>query len=58
MERTQVTIILQVLNYALRFGVPAVMEIIQAWDKDEVTIEDIEALGEKMEARDTDNLRS
>ncbi len=57
MGRTSTEVIITVLNYGLQYGVPAVLDIIEAWNKDEITDEDIDQLGLQMEMRDTDLLR-
>lgn len=56
MGRTQVVAVLELLDLALVHGVPAVISILEAFDKDEITLEDVRALGSRM--RPTDDLRA
>ncbi len=57
MERTSAQLILKVLELGLQFGIPAVISMFEAWDKDEITDEDVQALGLEMKKRSTDALR-
>lgn len=43
-----VTVLLLILELAAKYGVPAVREIIEAWEKTSVTEEDIEVLRGKL----------
>ena len=57
MERASRIVVVDILELALQFGIPAIIDIINAWDKDEITDEDIANLGMEMEMRSTDALR-
>lgn len=37
---------LEILLLAIQIGVPAVKRLIEAWDKDEITLEEIKALAD------------
>lgn len=37
---------LEILLLAIQIGVPAVKKLIEAWDKDEITLEEIKALAD------------
>ncbi len=58
MGRAESEIIIRVLDLALQYGIPAVLEVLEAWGVDEVTDADVDALGAQMEVRDTDRLRN
>ncbi len=58
MGRAESEIIIRVLDLALQYGIPAVLEVLEAWGVDEVTDADVDALGAQMEIRDTDRLRN
>ena len=38
--------VLEILLLAIQIGVPAVKKLIEAWDKDEITLEEIKALAD------------
>ncbi len=55
MGQTEVRVVLEILDLALVHGVPAIISIIDAFDKDEITVEDVRELGSRM--RSTEDLR-
>lgn len=46
MERINKNTVLEILVLALQIGVPAVKQLIETWDKEDITLEDIKALAE------------
>lgn len=44
MNKTSKDILMEVLLLAMQVGIPAVMDLIKTWDKDDITIEDFEEL--------------
>lgn len=48
----ETVMIMKILSIALQHGVPAVMEGVEALNKENITLEDVDALGESMKAPD------
>lgn len=46
MSKLDKNAVLEILLLALQIGVPAVKKLIEAWDKDEITLEEIKALAD------------
>lgn len=46
MSKLDKNAILEILLLAIQIGVPAVKKLIEAWDKDEITLEEIKALAD------------
>lgn len=46
MSKLDKNAVLEILLLAIQIGVPAVKELIEAWDKDEITLEEIKALSD------------
>ena len=46
MSKLDKNAVLEILLLAIQIGVPAVKKLIEAWDKDEITLEEIKALAE------------
>lgn len=46
MSKLDKNAVLEILLLAIRIGVPAVKKLIEAWDKDEITLEEIKALAD------------
>lgn len=46
------TLVLLILELATKYGIPAVQKIISTWQKDTVTLEDVEALRERLKHPD------
>lgn len=46
MSKLDKNAVLEVLLLAIQIGVPAVKKLIEAWDKDEITLEEIKALAD------------
>lgn len=46
MSKLDKNAVLEILLLALQIGVPAVKKLIEAWDKDEITFEEIKALAD------------
>lgn len=46
MSKLDKNAVLEILLLAIQIGVPAVKKLIEAWDKDEITIEEIKALAD------------
>lgn len=44
MSKLDKNVVLEILLLAIQIGVPAVKKLIEAWDKDEITLEEIKAL--------------
>lgn len=44
MSKLDKNAVLEILLLAIQIGVPAVKRLIEAWDKDEITLEEIKAL--------------
>lgn len=44
MSKLDKNAVLEILLLAIQIGVPAVKKLIEAWDKDEITLEEIKAL--------------
>ncbi len=56
MGSTDKKIILDVLSLAIVYGLPEILRIVQAFSKDEITLEDVKQLGSRMKS--TDELRN
>jgi hypothetical protein len=46
MSKLDKNTVLEILLLAIQIGVPAVKKLIEAWDKDEITLEEIKALAD------------
>lgn len=46
MSKLDKNAVLEILLLAIQIGVPAVKKLIDAWDKDEITLEEIKALAD------------
>lgn len=46
MSKLDKNAVLEILLLAIQIGVPAVRKLIEAWDKDEITLEEIKALAD------------
>lgn len=46
MSKLEKNAVLEILLLAIQIGVPAVKKLIEAWDKDEITLEEIKALAD------------
>ena len=46
MSKRDKNAVLEILLLAIQIGVPAVKKLIEAWDKDEITLEEIKALAD------------
>lgn len=46
MSKLDKNAVLEILLLAVQIGVPAVKKLIEAWDKDEITLEEIKALAD------------
>lgn len=46
MNKLDKNAVLEILLLAIQIGVPAVKKLIEAWDKDEITLEEIKALAD------------
>lgn len=46
MEKLDKNLVLEILVLAMQIGVPAVKKLIETWDKEEITLEDIKALAD------------
>lgn len=46
MSKLDKNAVLEILLLAIQIGVPAVKRLIEAWDKDEITLEEIKALSD------------
>ena len=46
MSKLDKNAVLEILLLAIQIGVPAVKKLIAAWDKDEITLEEIKALAD------------
>ncbi len=46
MSKLDKNAVLEILLLATQIGVPAVKKLIEAWDKDEITLEEIKALAD------------
>ena len=46
MSKLDKNAVLEILLLAIQIGVPAVKKLIEAWDKDEITLEEINALAD------------
>lgn len=46
MSKLDKNAVLEILLMAIQIGVPAVKKLIEAWDKDEITLEEIKALAD------------
>lgn len=46
MSKLDKNAVLEILLLAIQIGVPAVKKMIEAWDKDEITLEEIKALAD------------
>lgn len=46
MSKIDKNAVLEILLLAIQIGVPAVKKLIEAWDKDEITLEEIKALAD------------
>lgn len=46
MSKLDKNAVLGILLLAIQIGVPAVKKLIEAWDKDEITLEEIKALAD------------
>ena len=46
MSKLDKNAVLEILLRAIQIGVPAVKKLIEAWDKDEITLEEIKALAD------------
>lgn len=45
-------VILAIINLIVKYGVPAVKSVIETWQKDTVTLEDVEALKKQIKSPD------
>ena len=48
-----VAVIMEVIGLIVKHGVPAVKAMIETWEKDEITLEDVKALAHKIDHPDT-----
>lgn len=46
MSKLDKNAVLEIMLLAIQIGVPAVKKLIEAWDKDEITLEEIKALAD------------
>lgn len=46
MSKLDKNAVLEILLLAIQIGVPAVKKLIEAWEKDEITLEEIKALAD------------
>lgn len=46
MSKLDKNAVLEILLLAIQIGVPAVKKLIEVWDKDEITLEEIKALAD------------
>lgn len=46
MSKLDKNAVLEILLLAIQIGVPAVKKLIEAWDKDEITLEELKALAD------------
>ena len=46
MSKLDKNAVLEILLLAIQIGFPAVKKLIEAWDKDEITLEEIKALAD------------
>lgn len=46
MSKLDKNVVIEILLLAIQIGVPAVKKLIEAWDKDEITLEEIKALAD------------
>lgn len=46
MSKLDKNAVLEILLLAIQIGVPAVKKLLEAWDKDEITLEEIKALAD------------
>lgn len=46
MSKLDKNAVLEILLLSIQIGVPAVKKLIEAWDKDEITLEEIKALAD------------
>lgn len=46
MSKLDKNAVLEILLLAIQIGVPAVKKLIEAWNKDEITLEEIKALAD------------
>lgn len=46
MSKLDKNAVLEILLLAIQIGVPAIKKLIEAWDKDEITLEEIKALAD------------
>lgn len=46
MSKLDKNAVLEILLLAIQIGVPSVKKLIEAWDKDEITLEEIKALAD------------
>lgn len=46
MSKLDKNAVLEILLLAIQIGIPAVKKLIEAWDKDEITLEEIKALAD------------
>lgn len=46
MSKLDKNAVLEILLLAIQIGVPAVKKLIETWDKDEITLEEIKALAD------------
>lgn len=46
MSKLDKNAVLEILLLAIQIGVPAVKKLIESWDKDEITLEEIKALAD------------
>lgn len=46
MSKLDKNAVLEILLLAIQIGVPAVKKLIEAWDKDEITLEEIKTLAD------------
>lgn len=47
-----VTVILAIVELIAKYGVPAVKAVLETWERDEVTLEDVEALRSRLKSPD------
>ena len=46
MSKIDKQLVLDILTLAIEVGVPAIRNLIETWDKDDITLEDIKALAD------------
>lgn len=46
MSKLDKNTVLEILTLALEIGIPAVKKLIETWDKEDITVEDLKALAD------------